>query len=96
VPSLGEPVTRCILGSVKRFLAGLGMPTLWADAAGDGFEVTSAGFGFFPNGLGFRGGVTGGPVSPDVAPDTDGASAGGSIFVSFGCVGLASVRGRSA
>ena len=100
--SLGEPVERCFLGSSKRFLGGLGVPTLSLDAAAEEFDAptdsfSSAGFGFLPNGLGFRRGVTGGLVSSDGAPDMVGVSAGGSsTFVSSGFVGVASVSGRSA
>lgn len=95
--SLGELVERCFLGSLKRFLGGLGVPTLsLAAAAGsDGVELSSAGFGFLPNGFAFRGGASGGLVTPDGAPDMVGVSAGGSVFTSSGFVGV-SVRGRSA
>jgi hypothetical protein len=107
VLSLGEPAKRCFLGSLKRFLGGVGVPTLSLDAADDGELDTptdsfaSAGFGFLPNGLGFRGGVAGRLVSLDGAPDTVGASAGGSVnvasgTVSSGFVGMTSVGEKSA
>ena len=99
--SLGEPVTRCFLGSLKRFLGGLGVPTLSLDAVAGEFDAptdsfSSAGFGFLPNGLGFRGGVAGGLVSSDGDPDMVGVSAGGSAFVSSDFTGVASVGGTSA
>ena len=91
VLSLDEPVTRCFLGSSKRFLGGLGVPTLSFDAAAEEFDTptdsfSSAGFGFLPNGLAFRGGVAGALVSSDGDPDTVGASAGGSVNVPSGTV----------
>ena len=69
----GEPVKRCLLGPLKRFLGGLGVPTLSFevptgefdastdsfDGRGDDFEVPAAGFGFLPNGFGFPNGVSG-------------------------------------
>jgi hypothetical protein len=74
---LDEPVKRCLLGPLKRFLGGLGVPTLSVevptgefdastdsfDGRGDGFEVSAAGFGFLPNSFGFPNGVSGGLAS---------------------------------
>ena len=107
---LGEPVKRCLLGPLKRFLGGLGVPTLSFevptgefdastdsfDGRVDGFEVSAAGFGFLPNGFGFPSGVSGGLVIPDVVPDRFGVPAGGFVFVSSGFLGVASARGSSA
>lgn len=107
---LGEPVKRCSLGPVKRFLGGLGAPVLsfdvatgefdvptdWFDGWGDEFEVSAAGFGFLPNGLGFPSDIGGGLVIPDVVPDRFGVPAGGFVFVLTGLLGVASVSGRSA
>ena len=102
---LGEPVKRCLLGPLKRFLGGLGVPTPSFevptgefdastdsfDGRGDGFEVSAAGFGFLPNGFGFPNGVSGALVIPDVAPDRFGVPAGGFVSVSTGFLGVVSV-----
>ena len=91
---LGEPVKRCLLGPLKRFLGGLGVPTLSFevptgefdastdsfDGRVDGFEVSAAGFGFLPNGSGFPSALSGGLVIPDVVPDRFGVPAGGFVF----------------
>ena len=44
VVSLDEPVTRCFLGASKRFLGGLGVPTLSSDAAADEFDTPTDSF----------------------------------------------------
>ena len=102
---LGEPVKRCLLVPLNRFLGGLGVPTLSFevpteefdvptdsfDGRVDGFEVSAAGLGFLPNGFGFPSGVSGGLVIPDVVRDTFGVPAGGFVFVLCGFPGVASV-----
>ncbi len=107
---LGEPVKRCLLGPLKRFLGGLGVPTLSSevptgefdastdsfDGWVDGFEVSAAGFGFLPNGFGFPSGLSGGLVISDVVPDRFGVPASGFVFLSSRFLGVASVRGTSA
>ncbi len=105
VPPLLEPVKRCLLGPLTRFLRGLGVPTLSCevstgefaastdsfDRRGDGFEVSAAGFGLLPNSFGLPRGVSGAPVIPDVASDRLGVPAGGCVFVSFGFRGVVAV-----
>ena len=107
---LGEPVKRCLLGPVKRFLGGLGalslsfeaptgefdVPTDSFDGRVDGFEVSAAGFGLLPNGFGFPSGASGGLVIPDVVPDRVGVPASGFVFLSSRVLGVASARGSSA
>jgi hypothetical protein len=107
---LGEPVKRCLLGPLKRFLGGWGVPTLSFevptgefdaltdsfDGGGDGFEVSAAGFGFLPNGFGVPSGVSDGLVISDVGPDRFGVPAGGFVFLSSRVLGVAWVRGSSA
>jgi hypothetical protein len=102
---LGEPVKRCLLVPLKRFLGGLGVPTLSFevptgefdvptdsfDGRIDGFEVSAAGLGFLLNGFGFSTGVSGGLVIPDVVPDRFGVPAGGFVLVSTGFLGVVPV-----
>jgi hypothetical protein len=107
---LGEPVKRCLLVPLKRFLGGLGVPTLSFevptgefdastdsfDGRVDGSEVSAADFGFLPNGFGFPSGVSGGPVVSDVMPDRFGVPAGWFVSVTTGFLDVVSVCRRSA
>ena len=106
---LGEPVKRCLLFPLKRFLGEPGMPTLSFevrsgefaastdsfDGRVDGLEVSEAGAGFFPDGFGFPTGFSGELVISDVVPDEFGVPTDESIVVLTGFLGVASDRGRS-
>ncbi len=107
---LGEPAERCFLGPLKRFLDGLGVPTLSFEVSPELFDapadfvdgwigesgLSTTGFGFLANGFGFPGPDTVGLIVPDGAADTSGVSAGGSVSGSTEAVSVASVSGGSA